>query len=318
MKKTLIAMAAVAVAGAASAQVTLYGILDYGYQTTTTETAAGVQTAATSGMSTGVQSGSRWGMKGSEDLGGGLTASFQLESSITADTGASTGFTRTSKVAVGGGFGTFSMGRQYTPTFSLVGGTDVTGTDGTTTSQLYGAGVRSDSLFMYKTPSISGVTVTLASSGDNVETTAGSDTKTAITDVAVNYAAGAMTLGAARSSKQATAAGVQAAATKQTTIGATYDMGAAKLYINKMTQTTSAVDTGETNVGVKMPMGAATLYAGWGRNTGTSSVSSSDYVVGADYTMSKRTNAYTRMNKRQLVNAGEITNVFSVGLRHQF
>ena len=317
MKKTLIAMAAVAVAGAASAQATIYGILDYGYQTTTTETAAGVQTAATSGMSTGVQSGSRWGMKGSEDLGGGLTASFQLESSITADTGASTGFTRTSKVAVGGGFGTFSMGRQYTPSFSLVGATDVTGTDGTTTSQLYNS-VRSDSLFMYKTPSISGVTVTLASSGDNVETTAGSDTKTAITDVAVNYAAGAMTLGAARSSKQATAAGVQAAATKQTTIGGTYDMGAAKLYINKMTQTTSAVDTGETNVGVKMPMGAATLYAGWGRNTGTSSVSSSDYVVGADYTMSKRTNAYTRMNKRQLVNAGEITNVFSVGLRHQF
>ncbi len=310
-------MAAVAVAGAASAQVTLYGILDYGYQTTTTETAAGVQTAATSGMSTGVQSGSRWGMKGSEDLGGGLTASFQLESSITGDTGASTGFTRTSKVAVDGGFGTFSMGVQYTPSFSLVGATDVTGTDGTTTSQLYNS-VRSDSLFMYKTPSISGVTVTLASSGDNSEGAAGTSTKTAITDVAVNYAAGAMTLGVARASSQATASGVQAAATKQTTIGGTYDMGAAKLYINKMTKTTSAVDTGETNAGVKMPMGAATLYAGWGRNTGTSSVSSSDYVVGADYTMSKRTNAYARMNKRQLVNAGNITNAFSVGLRHQF
>jgi predicted porin len=103
-----------------------------------------------------------------------------------------------------------------------------------------------------------------------------------------------------------------------TSIGAAYDLGIAKLFANKISSTVSGSDTGETNVGVKMPMGAATLYAGWGRNTGTSSVSSSDYVVGADYTMSKRTNAYARMNKRQLVDAGAITNAFSVGLRHQF
>ncbi len=317
MKKTLIAMAAVAVTGVASAQATIYGIMDMGYGSTTTESAAGVQSAATSGMQSGFQSGSRWGMKGSEDLGGGLSASFQLESSITADTAASTGFTRTSKLALSGGFGTVSFGVQYTPSFSLVGATDVTGTDGSATSNLYNS-VRSDSLFMYTTPSINGVTVTAASSGDSVETTAGSDTKTAISDVAIRYAAGALTLGIARASTQATAAGVQAAATKQTTIGATYDLGAAKLYINKMTSTTSSVDTGETNVGVKMPMGAATLYAGWGRNTATSSTSSSDYTVGGDYAMSKRTNAYARMYKRQVVNVGAITNGIAIGVRHAF
>ena len=64
MKKTLIAMAAVAVTGVASAQATIYGIMDMGYGSTTTESAAGVQSAATSGMQSGFQSGSRWGMKG--------------------------------------------------------------------------------------------------------------------------------------------------------------------------------------------------------------------------------------------------------------
>jgi predicted porin len=317
MKKTLIAMAAVAVTGAASAQVSLYGIMDMGYGSVTVESDAGVQSAKTTGMTSGVQSGSRWGMKGSEDLGGGLTASFQLESAITADTAASTGFTRTSKLALSGGFGTVSFGRQYTPTFSLIGATDVTGTDATATVAL-NTGVRADSMFMYTSPSFGGVTVTAGTSGDATETTAGTTAKTQINDMTVTYAAGPLMVGVGSYSTQATTAGVAAAKTTQTTIGGTYDMGVAKVFLNNMNSKVSGVSSKETNVGVSMPMGAVSLLAGYGRNTETGATSSTDYTIGADYTMSKRTNAYARVFKQQLVDAGNVTKGFYVGLRHKF
>jgi hypothetical protein len=77
MKKTLVAIAALAVVGAASAQVTLYGKIDATAKSSTTGK-SGATTAADltkfSIDSAGL-SGSRWGVKGSEDLGGGLKAS---------------------------------------------------------------------------------------------------------------------------------------------------------------------------------------------------------------------------------------------------
>jgi predicted porin len=307
----------VAVTGVASAQVTLYGIVDLGYGVENTESDAGVQASKTTGMTSGKRSGSRWGIKGTEDLGGGLKASFQLESAITADTGASTGFTRTSKVALSGGFGTVSLGRQYTPTFSLISGTDAMGTNGATTSELYAAS-RADSMFMYTSPSINGVTVVVGTAGDATETTAGLDTKTQLNDITVTYAAGPLKVGVGSSSSMATAAGVDGAKTKQTTIGGTYDMGVAKLFFGNANSKVSGVSTKETNFGVNVPMGAVTLLAAYGKNKADSSTSSTDYAIGADYDMSKRTTAYARLKKSQLVNAGLVTNGYWVGVRHSF
>ena len=311
-------MAAVAVAGAASAQVTLYGSLDYGYQTSTTETAAGVQTLASSGMVSGGVGNSRWGMKGSEDLGAGLTASFTLEEGITGDTGAATaGFTRAANLSLSGGFGTIGMGVQYLPSFNVIAAADASGTDNQTTSNLLDS--RADSTFMYTSPTLGGgFTVKVAMSGDSSEIGVGTATKTQINDYSLGYAAGALSAGVGRYSTQTTTSGTAAAKTSVTSIGAAYDLGIAKLFANKISSTVSGSDTGETNVGVKMPMGASTLYAAWGRNTATSSTSSSDYTLGADYAMSKRTYAYARIAKKQAINAGLITNTTSVGVRHSF
>ncbi|MFN7206976.1 MAG: porin [Burkholderiales bacterium] len=98
MKKSLLAVAVLgAMSGAAFAQVapnniTLYGIVDAGLQSTrtTTQTAANVAStrATVNGLNSGIQSGNRWGLRGSEDLGGGLRANFQLESGFTLDNGA--------------------------------------------------------------------------------------------------------------------------------------------------------------------------------------------------------------------------------------
>ncbi|SOE48269.1 porin [Orrella dioscoreae] len=91
MKKTLLAAAVLAgFAGAAQAEtsVTLYGIVDVGvgYQQVK---GGGLEKASRTGLIDGTQSGSRWGLRGSEDLGDGLRAIFTLESGFNSRTGRS-------------------------------------------------------------------------------------------------------------------------------------------------------------------------------------------------------------------------------------
>lgn len=314
MKKTLIALAAVAVAGAASAQVSLYGIADLGYGSKTVKNGAGTTTDKSSGMQSGYQSGSRWGMKGSEDLGGGLTASFNFENSIGATDGTSSGFTRRSVVELAGGFGKLGMGRDYNPYFGVVGFSDVTGTDGSATSNLLG-GVRTNNMFLYTSPNFSGVTVKLGYAGNSTGVAA---TKTTSTDLSVTYAAGDLMAAFAQQTNKPTTAGVAGDKTTNTAIGATYNLGAAKLYFNNLTSKTAGVSTKETNLGVSAPMGAVSVLAGYGRNSKTGVSSGTDYVLGADYALSKRTNVYARLNKLGAVDNGGKTNGMAVGLRHKF
>ena len=99
MKKTWVALAVAGAffAGAAQAQssVTLYGILDINYMWQEAPTNMGTTTAprieqeSFSAINSGYQSGNRWGLRGSEDLGGGLKAIFTLESGFNLDTGTS-------------------------------------------------------------------------------------------------------------------------------------------------------------------------------------------------------------------------------------
>jgi predicted porin len=89
MKKTLLAAALLAgFAGVAQAEtsVTLYGILDtgIGYQNVR---GAGIDKQSKFGMVNGVQNGSRWGLRGSEDLGDGLRAVFTVESGFNSGNG---------------------------------------------------------------------------------------------------------------------------------------------------------------------------------------------------------------------------------------
>jgi predicted porin len=118
MKKSLVALAALAVAGVASAQssVTLFGVLDASishYDTKDT----GKQTV----LGNGGYNSSRLGFRGTEDLGGGLAASFWLEAPLSNDDGSQIGrtfnFARRSTVSLSGGFGEVRLGRDYTATF---------------------------------------------------------------------------------------------------------------------------------------------------------------------------------------------------------
>ncbi len=110
MKKSLIALAVMAASGASFAQsVTLYGIADVWVGSIK---AAGNRTTV---LESGGVSGSRWGLKGTEDLGGGLKANFLLEQGFAIDSGAGgSGFNRQAYVGFSGGFGEVKLGNVYT------------------------------------------------------------------------------------------------------------------------------------------------------------------------------------------------------------
>jgi len=123
MKKSLIALAVLgSVAGMAQAQssVTLYGLADVWVGSTKSET-NGVGTSVTKVNGGGLAT-SRFGLKGSEDLGGGLKANFQLEQGFNIDNGTagnSTGtagsqaFDRQAWVGLSGGFGEVQFGKTW-------------------------------------------------------------------------------------------------------------------------------------------------------------------------------------------------------------
>ncbi|WP_321936315.1 porin [Paraburkholderia sp. J8-2] len=126
MKRTFMTVPAVAlitVASQAHAQnsVTLYGIIDTSIQYVHN---SGGQSTAISLVS-GNQSGSRWGLKGKEDLGGGLSTIFKLENGFDSTSGAlgqgGRMFGRQAYVGLQDtSWGTLTLGRQYDPLVDLV------------------------------------------------------------------------------------------------------------------------------------------------------------------------------------------------------
>jgi predicted porin len=123
MKKSLLALAALgAFAGVAHAQssVTLYGIIDEGFNYTSN---SGGHTLYN--LSSGVLQGSRFGLRGTEDLGGGLKAIFVLENGFDVNNGklgqGGLMFGRQAYVGLSSQFGTVTMGRQYDSVVDYVG-----------------------------------------------------------------------------------------------------------------------------------------------------------------------------------------------------
>ncbi len=134
-RKCLVVACTLACMGTASAQssVTLYGVVDMNIEYANH---VGAVPVASNGfnrgpandayrMNSGGVSGSRWGLRGTEDLGGGLKAVFVLESGFNLDTGTSQQsgrlFGRQAFVGVQkAGIGQFSFGRQYASMFEAL------------------------------------------------------------------------------------------------------------------------------------------------------------------------------------------------------
>ena len=164
MKKSLLALAVLgAFAGAASAQssVTLFGVIDLNGRYV--DNGGGKQYQ----MSQDGLASSRIGLRGTEDLGGGLSAGFWLEGSLNPDTGTPGGQTwqRRSTVSLAGGWGEVRLGRDYTSTFWNATIFDPFGTNGlgsmgnlyftpaVPTGQAFGTLVRDNNMIGYFLPS---------------------------------------------------------------------------------------------------------------------------------------------------------------------
>ncbi len=121
MKKLAIALSLLPAAAAVQAQsnVTLYGLVDAGVEVVNHANAAGDSVTR---LTSGAMNTSRWGLRGSEDLGGGLKVLFQLEGGLFIDTGAIDGqiFRRQANVGLEGGFGRLIAGRSYTTAYDFM------------------------------------------------------------------------------------------------------------------------------------------------------------------------------------------------------
>ncbi len=155
MKKSLLALAVAAAipafAQAQASNVIMYGRIDLGYNKT-----------SGSALNQAQQSGSRFGVRGSENLGGGLMATFQVEHRFNADTGAQTNFKfwhGRSIVGLKGGFGEINLGHNYTPLFWVQLAADPWGWDtvSQTSNTQAGTQVRFSNSLEYVTPSLGGL-----------------------------------------------------------------------------------------------------------------------------------------------------------------
>lgn len=180
MKKSLIALAVLGFAGTAMAQssVTLYGVADAGIARTqgyvTTVDPDGIETTSKK-SSTHFQGGglmvngtSRIGVRGVEDLGGGLKVGFNFESGLNLGNGAQSDanfWARAANLWIGGNWGTLTMGRQLNPSFWGVAAYELTGTANySVIANTFGWGAdhhRHSSMFAYKTPNMGGFTASL-------------------------------------------------------------------------------------------------------------------------------------------------------------
>lgn len=123
MKKSFLALAVLtAFAGVAHAQssVTLYGIIDEGFNVNTNAGGKHLYN-----LTSGVLQGSRFGLRGTEDLGGGLKAIFVLENGFDVNSGklgqGGLMFGRQAYVGLSSQFGTVTLGRQYDSVVDYVG-----------------------------------------------------------------------------------------------------------------------------------------------------------------------------------------------------
>lgn len=358
MKKTLIAVAALAATGA-FAQVSVYGRLDVGYANTKVET-NGVSTKA-NGVQSHNSATSMWGIQGSEDLGGGLKANFKLEQDVYVANGnignsgalgggtGSAAFNRISLVGLSGGFGSIALGRDYVPTFKLAAATDVNAMSRISTvnpALAAVAGSTAPNLIHYSTPNLSGFQVNLAVGNQDSTVSGAGDTTTKTTNITATYANGPLMVGVgsgtvkvknagAAAGAAATTSGLTFAAagaekTSMSIVAASYDLGVVKLIGNvingKWTYAASDVKANEINLGANVPMGKVTLSAQVGRNkierTGVAGdLTGTDTVLGVNYALSAKTALFAKTGTYAKVSGGGVdvkSTSTAVGIRTVF
>jgi len=340
MKKTLVAVAAMAAVTGAMANATIYGNIDQAYTKSST-TVNGVQTASSLGMSSYQMGSSQIGFKGEEDLGGGLKASFLHEMGVFTEQNGGV-LTRQAYVGLSGGFGALRAGKQYSASFFNLIGSDpfgaTGGTGGTYVGNLLignqGADgdnpLRQANAIQYEAPTlVPGVRIALTKVLAGANSANGAPKTADSTGYALLYTSGPLNVGYTSDSIKAqniAGAGVTAAptsTTKLTTVAAQYDLGMAKLTYSDGKIMNNGRGVKASMTGIAVPMGAATLMLT--SSTGKANTTGGDTTLkgmqyGGNYALSKRTVAYLHINNSTSTKATVDTKVKGYGLviHHSF
>lgn len=352
MKKSLLAVAIAAlVPGAVMAQtnVTLFGVADVGLTQR-----KGDGNGSVTGLGSSLFSSSRFGVRGVEDLGGGLRAGFWLEAGYNLDTAlgqtsttnnqtATTGdgltFNRRATASIMGGFGEVRMGRDYVPSFWNHTIFDPFGTLGigaatASTARILGVtAVRASNSVGYFLPGGLGGLYGQAmyAFGENASTAVNKDDGKYV-GARIGFAQGPFDV-AFSTGKTEYLAGDQ---TNNNLAGA-FTFGPAKIMAQWNTQENKANAAGNRKqrdilLGGTYTMGATTLRASYI----TSDVKDTDndanrFTIGVSQALSKRTNVYAAYgvmdnkgtgtafsNGRATVSPGGKTTGFDLGIAHSF
>ena len=314
MKRTLLVAALATLAsGAALAQssVTIYGRLNLT-----------VEQTELNGRKLKVENNnaSRLGFKGTEDLGGGLRAGFQLEHGFSPDTGlpASSFWGRQSEVNLGGGFGTVRLGNftseAYFATSDYIGMHNHE--TGDSSDALYAYLGRSSNKVAYRTPEfVKGLTlegaVSASEGGGRIRNY----------DFAGNWQIGALHLGLGYEK-----AGTATVSAKQVAVSGLYEFGS--FILGGMVQRdTNAYGSGNrTNfrVSAAYNLGQSEFHFNVGKAGDYSNRSDSgakQYTLAYNYNLSKRTKVYgyyTKVDAERFTGYASDFSSLAVGVRHNF
>jgi predicted porin len=353
MKKSLIALAVMAVSGVAMAQssVTLYGILDVAY--------AHVKDGTTTNnkIESGLLNTSRFGFKGSEDLGGGLKANFLLEGAINVDTGASSGdsqsaaptmFSRNSYVGLSGGFGELRLGKVWSAFDEMKGASNAVWDSGLSPNAgvFYGNGIARGTVVggvasiggiggytynprnsvIYFTPNLSGFSGAASYSfGENK--TAATGTAVAVdagkvAAVNLKYAGGPVYVGLGYQTEQVDGS---VPTKKYTMLNGTYDFGVAMLQASVGRQTQNDNRTTDWTLGATASVAPAVIisggFAGSKDNATLGDIKRTGVSLAAQYLLSKRTQLYAGYHGTRISNPVSprvTTSLYALGVSHTF
>lgn len=352
MKKLAPIALAILACGAAHAQtssVQVFGLLDLniGHYT-----GGGVSQTV---MGTDGYQSSRLGFRGTEDLGGGLAASFWLESAVNPDTGTggttnttntSTGgaggggltFGRRSTVSLSGPFGELRLGRDYTPGFNNLSAFHPFGTNGVGSAGILfypvqsGAritNVRASNSVGYFLPKLGGVYGQVMYAIAEGLSTSPTRSDGRLVGARIGYAAGPVDVAAAYSKTTLSPVGDFT----QINVGGTYDFGVAKAFVLWGENKVGATKTKPWNIGAHVPVGGAgVVRVAYGRvkTTGVAN-DAAQFTLGYLHNLSKRTALYANFSAIDNKGTGTNYNVgapvttpggnsrgYEAGIRHTF
>jgi len=317
----------------AQSRVEVYGLIGlYAGSTERSGVAAPTIQEGQGGMTT-----SYIGFRGTEDMGNGLKAIFQLENFFQPDTGASgrsstdpVAFSRNAWVGLSGNFGKFTVGRHTNQYYVAM--SEVNPFQGSTAfSPLvlqsfvanYGATIQGDTVWdntiQYSSPEISGFTANIQHSFGEV---AGSDS-IANNGLHVRYDQGPFsTTFAAQRVKLVS--DVPSAAQNSILAGASYDLGLVKIFASAQTtqRDVSEVQSKTYQLGGSVPVTVmSSILLSWATTTiaqpHKNDTTRNTAALGYDYFLSKRTDIYCTYLYDKLT-ANSVGNSYVVGMRHTF